>query len=87
VPNVRLTDAAIKRFPLPQSGTKTYWDKVSPVGLRITDKGTKTFIVLIGSGRRRKIGRYPIITLQEARREAQAILASGDPHDCLNALQ
>ena len=37
-------------------------------------KGTKTFIVLVGSGRRRKLGRYPFLTLSKAREKATALL-------------
>ena len=71
-----LTDLAIKRFPLPPSGTQSYWDShTRGFGLRISSGGAKTFIVLIGSGRRHAIGRYPRLTLSKARTEASRILA------------
>jgi integrase len=51
------------------------WDTVTRgFGLRI-GKQSKTFIVLIGEGRRQTIGRYPDWTLGKARDEAGRILA------------
>jgi integrase len=44
-------------------------------GLRVSQGGTKTFIVLIGSGRRQSIGRYPLISLSDARKLAKRLLA------------
>ena len=64
-----LTDAAIR------SATTNLWDtSVKGFGVRV-GATTKTFIVLIGSGRRHRIGRYPLISLQQARGEARRILA------------
>jgi integrase len=56
-------------------GTATYWDTLKGFGVRVSSGGTKTFIVLIGSGRRQSIGRYPVISLSDARTEARRILA------------
>jgi integrase len=71
-----LTDAGLKSLLLPESGTATVWDAtVKGFGVRISPKGTKTFIALIGSGQRHKIGRYPLISLTEARSEAKKVLA------------
>lgn len=51
------------------------WDSsLKGFGLRV-GKSSRTFIVLIGSGRRQSIGRYPHISLSEARTEAKRILA------------
>jgi integrase len=44
-------------------------------GVRVSPKGAKTFVVLIGSGRRQTLGRYPDLKLIEARKEAKRILA------------
>jgi len=53
----------------------TLWDSaLRGFGVRV-GKQSKTFIVLIGSGRRKRLGRYPIISLAEARAEAKRILA------------
>jgi integrase len=54
----------------------TLWDgTVRHFGLRVTPAGTKSFIVLLGSGRRLAIGRYPTITLAQARLKAKTMLA------------
>ena len=52
------------------------WDaSVKHFGLRVTHSGVKTFIVLMGSGKRMAIGHFPVITLSEARSKAKHILA------------
>jgi integrase len=72
---IQLTDLAVKSMPFPQEGTATLWDgTLKGFGVR-AGKSSKTFIVLIESGRRQKIGRYPLISLQEARGEAKRLLA------------
>ena len=54
----------------------TLWDGSFPnFGCRISPKGTKSFVVLVASGTRRTIGRYPVISLADARAEAKRILA------------
>lgn len=74
--NVALTDAGLKRLPLPATGTATYWDTTQKgFGVRVSPKGTRTFIALVGSGARHKIGRYPLISLATARDEARKLLA------------
>lgn len=71
-----LTDLSIKRFPLPESGTATYWDTTTRgLGVRVSPKGARTFIVLMGSGSRHKLGRYPHLSLKTARDEAGKLLA------------
>ena len=65
----------VKTASVPTSGRTTLWDDGSPLGVRITSNGAKTFIVMIGSGRRHTIGRYGGITLAEARAAAQRIRA------------
>lgn len=70
-----LTDFAIKSMPLRPEGTATLWDTtIKGFGVRV-GKASKTFIVLIDSGRRQKIGRYPVVSLQEARNAAKLLLA------------
>jgi integrase len=52
------------------------WDgTVKHFGVRISQGGAKSFIVLLGSGRRQTIGRYPTISLAQARDKAKTILA------------
>jgi hypothetical protein len=54
----------------------TLWDgAVRNFGLRVTPAGAKSFIVLLGSGRRHGIGRYPTISLAQARMKAKQLLA------------
>ena len=76
MPRSTLTDVTIKRLPAPTDGTRTHWDgNTRGLGLRISPSGTKTFIVLIGSGRRQALGRYPSLSLSDARTEARRVLA------------
>lgn len=70
-----LTDFAVKTAPHPPSGHTMLWDTVTRgFGVRV-GKQSKTFIVLIGKGRRHTIGRYPLISLADARTEAKRVLA------------
>ena len=70
-----LTDAQIKRLKAPERGQKTYYDDALPgFGVRVSQGGTKTFVVLYGRRRkRRSIGRYPDLSLAEARARAKGI--------------
>lgn len=75
MPKTTLTDISVRALKAPAHGQTTVWDAGSPLGVRISQGGSKTFIVLIGSGKRKVIGRFPIISLAVARKEAQRILA------------
>lgn len=71
----QLTDTAI-RAAKPAEASFTLWDtSLKGFGLRVYPGGAKTFIVLIGPGRRQSIGRYPTLSLSDARGEARRILA------------
>jgi len=74
---VQFTDLAIRNIKPPGSGNLYIWDDTG-LGLRVSARGTKSFCVLIGSGRRQTIGRYGPrgLTLSEARTEAKKILAN-----------
>ena len=66
----------LKTAPLPERGTATLWDgSLKHFGVRISKGGAKSFIVLLGSGRRQAIGRYPVLSLAKAREKAKIILA------------
>jgi integrase len=75
MPKAVLTDIGVKALKPPLTGQLTIWDVNSPLGVRVSQGGSKTFIVLVGSGRRRTIGRYPTIGLSDARAEAKRIAA------------
>ena len=77
MPPGRLTDLTIKSLPPPESGQKTYWDDAVPgFGVRVSQGGSKTFALVQGVNRERTtIGRYPIISLSDARGKAKEILA------------
>ncbi|HTW54277.1 MAG TPA: site-specific integrase [Stellaceae bacterium] len=71
-----LTELAIRAAKPLEKGAATLWDaSLRNFGCRINRGGAKSFIVLLGSGRRKTIGRFPIISLAEARAEAKRVLA------------
>jgi len=74
---MKLTDLVIRALLVPAKGQKTYRDGVLPgFGCRVSQGGAKTFVVQYGADRRLiTIGRYPIISLADAREEAKRILA------------
>jgi integrase len=66
----KLSDLSIRTLP-----PGTYWDVHTPgLGLRV-GKHARSFIVLVRSGKRKTIGRYPYLTLAAARRECARIKA------------
>ena len=70
---MRLTDLQIKKLKAPARGQKTYFDEgLRGFGVRVSQGGTKSFVVMYGRERRLKtIGRYPDITLADARIKAK----------------
>ena len=86
MPKQALTDAAVKRLKLPASGTVDYFDRGYPsFALRVGYGGAKTWVFMYRVGGRLKrmtLGRYPAMTLAEAReawRDARNSVALG--HD------
>jgi integrase len=77
VPQVKLTEVTLRNLKPPERGQKTYLcDALPGFGCRVSQGGTKTFVLVHGRDRRRvTIGRYPIISLAEARATAKRILA------------
>jgi len=79
VAKIALTDVTLKTLPLPLKGQKSYWDAAVPgFGVRVSQGGAKTFVVLDPRARVRvaeSIGRYPRISLQDARQDARRRLA------------
>jgi hypothetical protein len=74
---MRLTDISVRNLPVPLSGQKVHYDETLPnFGCRLSQGGTRTFIVRLGTDRQLiTIGRYPIISLSDARAEAKRLLA------------
>ena len=71
----RFTDIAIRSLPLPAAGQLTYDEDGSPLKLRISHGGAKTFIVMLASGRRHTIGRFGEVSLADARAAARRLRA------------
>ncbi len=75
MPKLNLTDLAIQRLKPEEKGTRYFDDQLPGFGILVGAKA-KTFIVM--HGRERKvttIGRYPDMSLKDARQEARRILA------------
>ncbi|WP_342069769.1 tyrosine-type recombinase/integrase [Yoonia algicola] len=74
---LRLTDLSIRKLGNPQDGQVTHWDATTPgFGIRCSAK-SKSYVVMYGAKRRLKtIGRYPALSLSDARRQAKLFLAS-----------
>jgi len=86
----KLTIKAVDALQPPASGQAFLWDgELKGFGIRITKAGAKTFILqyrnAAGKSRRINIGRYGVITLENARSEAKiklgTIAAGEDPAD------
>src|SRR5437762_79623 len=72
---MKLTDIAIRALGVPDQGQRDYWDETLPCfGVRVSQGGSKTFI-LMKKDSRKAIGRYPHISLSQARTEAKRLLA------------
>lgn len=79
VTKVSFSDLRVKRLRAPEKGQKRYWDATLPgFGLRVSQGGSKTWIIVDPRSRTRTqetIGRYPVVSLGEARGEARRRLA------------
>lgn len=85
--SARLTDIVVRQFPFTEKGQARYFDEATPgfgvtVGVR-----TKTFFVVRGQKRQlTTIGRYPEISLSDARKEAKRLLVQEAPENLSNRL-
>ena len=72
---MRLTDLLIKSLKAPEAGQKSFFDDTLPgFGVRVSQGGSKSFIVMYGERRKlRTLGRYPDITLADARKLAKLV--------------
>lgn len=80
-----LTELAVKRMRPPDEGRVEVWDAVVPgFGLRVNQSGTKSWVLMTrthGKQMRITLGRYPALSVVEARekaREALNISGRGD---------
>lgn len=72
-----LTDISVRKLSVPDKGQRLYYDDTLPsFGCRVSQGGTRSFFVQHGRNRQfTTIGRYPIISLSEARSVAKRLLA------------
>ena len=67
----RLSEASVQRIKPPSSGQMDYFDAIIPgFALRVTRRGTKSWSFtyrIAGKQRRLTLGRYPVLTLENAR--------------------
>lgn len=80
---MKLSDLAIRKFPIPEKGQKTYWEQ--GFGLRVSQGGSKTFVCK-HQGKLYTIGRYPEISLKDARKEAKRLQVQEAPKNRLQSL-
>ncbi|SMH28015.1 tyrosine-type recombinase/integrase [Mesorhizobium australicum] len=86
----KLTKKAVDALEAPAEGQAFLWDgELKGFGVRVTKAGVKTFIIQYrnaeGKSRRINIGRYGVMTVENARDEAKiklgAVAAGEDPAD------
>jgi integrase len=79
---LNFTKTALEALPLPASGARAeYQDsKISGLRLRVTSSGVKTFCIFKrtkgGQPERITLGRFPDLTVEQARKEAAKVLAT-----------
>jgi integrase len=73
---MRLTDIRVSSLAAPEKGAKIYYDEtLKGFGVRVSSAGTKAFVLATGKNRdRTTIGRYPVISLQDARKRALQLM-------------
>ena len=78
----QLTDLMLRRLSAEGQDRVEVWDGKTPgFGVRVSSRGTKTFILVYrhrGRPRRLSLGRWPIVSLAQARQKARAALQSLD---------
>ena len=84
MPRLHLTDLAVRALKTPASGQVDYWDAaIRGFGVRVSQAGTKTFVAKV-KNRRVTIGRYPDVSLADARRKANGVKSETQPVDRSN---
>lgn len=76
MPKIRLSELSVRTAKLLPT-QYMLWDSTLPnFGVRVSPGGTKNFIVMLGERRERiGIGRYPIVSLADAREKAKKLMA------------
>ncbi len=74
-PSRNLTDTFVRTVIPPAKGQAEYRDGIPGFSLRVSQGGAKTFSLMVNH-QRTTLGRYPIITLAQARQKAKDILAT-----------
>jgi integrase len=73
-----LTDMAIRNVALPERGQVEIWDsRIAGFGIRVSAQGTKSFVLVYRfqrKSRRLTLGRYPTLSLADARKMAAQAL-------------
>ena len=79
MPTTLLTDVSLRALK-PSDSYVTWYDKALPAfGVRV-GKRSKTFVVMLGKERKRlSLGKYPAVTLQDARQRARDLLYGTAP--------
>jgi len=74
---MKLTDLTIRTLRAPRAGAVIYYDDhLTGFGIRVSEGGTKSYILTHGPRRRREtIGRVGVVSLKDARKEAKRLLA------------
>lgn len=77
---INFTKQALDKLPLPRAGKRleAYDTKVRGLLIRVTSRNTKTFTVyrrINGTPQRVKLGHYPDMTIEQARKKAQKTLS------------
>jgi hypothetical protein len=72
---INLTDVGVRVLKPPPKGQITVWDKTSPFGVRVSQGGTKTYIIFKAEGQRLSLGRADAVSLTEARTAAKRFFA------------
>lgn len=78
MPRSKLTDRAVRAFRVPERGQLDYFDdNPRGFGVRLSQGGQRSFFVMYrfeGRLRRHTLGRYPHLTLRDARQQAKNAL-------------
>lgn len=84
---IKLTDPYIRSLQATGSRTEVYDEIVNGLAVRVTDKGTKTFVFRYyynGTAKRLTIGRFPEMALADARKLCKqhhaTVVMGNDPH-------